>query len=531
MLRTFLICQVWAFVLFAPALGMITVPANRYLWCWSYTVLGVRFVAVAVVGLVLFGLGQLLQRLAPRRAAVWIPLAGLTTVGLILWWAFHMSASLSLASLLLQAAMIPILTIGLVQISWRRGWTLAKWQTGLGQAAMFLAPVLPIFWLTALTYPTYPQPPVPTLEQARQVPDRAGSQPTDNVYLFVFDEWPYAYSFGSDGQVLPLMPRLAAASQQMCVFRNAHSPGCHTWISMPRFIFQRTDEVVIRDSQVGFWDGQQFHPSQQLNSLFTTARDQGYRTYLVGWTVPYQSLLGSSVDYVRSLYQDQIGDGPWAQARVFYWDAAIRLFGDSVSQRLIGGHDVLTNYSFTWQNETLLDHSRAILGDARPTGQFVIFHLPAPHYPFCYCATGRRSLDVPYDITSPALQEDQLAYLDQVVGGFLDQIQAAGKAENSTVVLASDHGWRCDPRLQPYYQDDTGVGRFLTHVPLVIRFPGQKNSVSVDGLFSTNHFGRLLEAGRGENFRPDDLPELVRRENLFEPVADAEAYQRKPVVK
>src|SRR4051812_23912330 len=102
-LRAFVICQVWAFVLFAPSLGMITLPANRYFWCWSHEVLAIRLAAVAAAGLVLFGLGLLLRTLGPRGFDAVTGLAALGALGLVLWWGFPQLASDSLGGRVLQA--------------------------------------------------------------------------------------------------------------------------------------------------------------------------------------------------------------------------------------------------------------------------------------------------------------------------------------------------------------------------------------------------------------------------------------------
>lgn len=531
-LRSLILCQVWAFLLFAPALGMITLPANRYFWGWTREVLAVRFAVVTAVGLGLIALGGLLRMLTPKRFATLAGLAAAVTLVLLLWWGFQKIASDDPEGLMLQVAMLPILVIGMVQISWRRGWTLPWWKATLERVALCLAPVLPIFWLNALSYPTIPVPFTPGLAQAQQVPDRPGETPADNVYLFVFDEWPYAYSFSPEGQVLPLMPNLAAAAQTMCVFTDGHSPGCHTYASMARLICQRSEPVVVQDPDLGFWNGRDFLRAADVDNLFTQPRARGYRTYMVGWYLPYPALLGSSVDFVRAtLYYDQLGDGPGQRARAFCWDAAIQLLGEATAQRTIGGSDILHNHSVVWQNQTLLEFTQAILTDRRPSGQFAIFHLPLPHYPFCYGPEGVKPLNVGYDRWSPEGMNDQLIYLDQVIGRILDQIRAAGKEANSTVILTSDHSWRCDPRLRRYWSDEAGLGRAQTHVPLLIRFPGQTRPVLVDAPFSTVNLQRLLQAVRTGPQRLEHLPRLVREGDMYVAVPDAEALEPRPQVK
>jgi hypothetical protein len=513
--------QVWAFLLFVPFLTMITAASNRYCWCWSTTPLVLLFALVTGLGLALTLSAALLRLAAPRWFGTIAGLAALGMIAVLVWW-WLFSDETSLLRRLIYAALVLVITGGLADISWKRGWGLAAWKRLATGTTLFLAPVVPIFWIHALCLPRYPVPPIPPLEQARSIPDRSGDLPQDNIYLFVFDEWPYRLTFQKD-EVVETMPRLAEFSRQMTVFTQAHSPGCHTVMSMPRLLFQRTDPFALRGDQVGFWDGQ-FHPTLSQPSLFTAARQRGYRTYMIGWYHPYHVMLGPTVDFVCSAgYFNELGDSTDKQLRYFSWDATLRLLGLGLGGRLVGQFMVMRNQAVVWQNEMLLEYTRAVFDDPRPQGQFAVFHLPLPHWPYCYCASGVKPLHLVYSSTSEDMAREQLIYMDQVVGELLDQLKARGCWDNSTIILTSDHNWRLDPNR------DTRSADFLSHVPLLIRFPGQDRRVTIGQPFSTVHLANVLESSRASDFQPADLERLVRAQRWYEPLDQSEVYLEKPL--
>jgi len=511
--RRLLISQVWAFALCSPTLIVFTVPDNRYLLVWSLEVVSLWFVGVTGLGLGIALLDQLLCRWLPVWSGRFAVLAGLgigLLLGQVLWEELVTERSLQFIY-----GLLCLLVFGcLAEISWRRGWTFAHYQRWLAQATLFFSPLLPIFWINALCWPRYSPRPTVTPDSIRAIPSRDG-EPPDNVYIFVFDEWPFRLTL-DDGHVLPHMPNLRQAAERMCVFTEAHAPGCATCVSMPRFIYQRTDRYVMRGNVAGFWNGD-FHPTMELPSLFTTARQRGYRTAMFGWYHPYHVMLGRSADVIRSTNRyDYFGEGVGERALSYSCMTIINLLGDSLAEQTMGGSPILHNRSVVWQNETLLACAHGLLTDPRRTGQFAIIHLPLPHHPFCYCAEGVRPLNSYYDPWSEELLLDQLAYFDRVLGELFTGLQESGKLDRSLLVLTSDHNWRNDPlHAAPDLQT-------LSHVPLFIRFPGQQENVLVREPFSTNYLGRLLDAWP-PSFRPADIATVIREGQLYRPLDPTEA--------
>jgi choline-sulfatase len=103
--------------------------------------------------------------------------------------------------------------------------------------------------------------------------------------------------------------------------------------------------------------------------------------------------------------------------------------------------------------------------DARTSDRVFLFvHLYEPHRP--YTPPARFSSYAPYD--------GEIAYADEIVGQLLDHLRAANLFDQSTIVLLSDHG----EGLGDHGEEEHGMFLYdsTTHVPLIIKMPGQKRS-------------------------------------------------------
>jgi len=506
--------QVAAFFLCSPALKYLTDASNRYLFFWSAEALALWFAGVTALGLAITAAGWALRRWLPAQAGRIATLAGLGAVVLVGWSVLQ--AEVPDRSLRFIYVLFALFLLGcLVEISWRRGWSLAAYQRRLTQAALIMAPIVPIYWVNAaLFWPRLPAAPASALAAGRAVAERPPT-PADNVYIFVFDEWPHRLTM--DGAAIRAgLPNLRHLAQQSCIFTDAHAPGCHTAMSMPRIIFQRTDAFAFRGPEPGFWNGE-FQPAQTLPSLFTTAQQRGYRTSMFGWYHPYHAILGSSADVVRATGMlDYYGDGIPQRALSYAHMAVIGLLGEPLANQTVCGNTILLGRSIAWQTDELLAYTTALWDDPRPGGQFAIIHLPLPHFPFCYGADGLRALNQFYDPWSEELALGQLAYFDQVLGELLARLRASGRFARSTLVLTSDHNWRHDPAMT------ARTTSTLSLVPLVIHFPGQQMAVTIDAPFSSNHLGTLLAAARAPGFQPEQLEALLRSGSFCDEVPAAE---------
>ena len=115
--------------------------------------------------------------------------------------------------------------------------------------------------------------------------------------------------------------------------------------------------------------------------------------------------------------------------------------------------------------------------------------------------------------TAIARQYDNIARSDEWVGDVLDALDADGLAEDTIVVLWSDHGEGLPRRKRwPY---DGGI-----HVPLIVRWPGEIDGGEVDDrLVSMMDLGPTILAACGL-----DVPQYVGGRQFFGADADEREY-------
>jgi arylsulfatase A-like enzyme len=104
-----------------------------------------------------------------------------------------------------------------------------------------------------------------------------------------------------------------------------------------------------------------------------------------------------------------------------------------------------------------------------------------------------------------------LAYADLLLGAFLADAEAAGRLENTVVVVLSDHGE--DLLDHGYMNHRTGLYDSCTHVPLIVSGPGFPAGKRVDGLVDALDLAPTLLALAGAvppaGLRGRDLRDVV----------------------
>jgi hypothetical protein len=323
------------------------------------------------------------------------------------------------------------------------------------------------------------------------------------VFLFVFDEWSWLRS-SDDGQWLPGFVHARELAEQSVVFTKAVSPDRDTMQSLPRFLFQNERTLRIcagglrfegeegdrsnlpRSGPPGAWHKLDQSPFS-APSLFVPARECGYTSYVLGWYHPYHSILDGQVDCCRSYSYGAEEPGWWKQAALVLLENA-RYWTDPLSRRF--GPGLLDRRdSANWRGLGLRyrDDMLKVLADC-PAKSVAVFHVPLPHSPYVFNADGSYCgpNPDPYD-TAGYLR--QLQYVDGLVGQIVATLRAAGKFDESLVVLTSDHGWRFDGE-QRFRQ----VADWDRRVPLMVKLPGQRTGCVMDDDICTNRLLPLLEA-------------------------------------
>jgi hypothetical protein len=366
--------------------------------------------------------------------------------------------------------------------------------------SLILAPLMPILFVQMLGWPRWHE----TREPLPQVPlaKEAGTP----VFVFVFDEWSWLRST-SGGQWLPELRNVRALCQQAVVCTQAVSPHRDTQQSLPRIIYQTAETFAVRDGRTLFEESQE--PTTQFPSLFRRARQQGYRSYLLGYDHPYRHVLGAQVDCCRSYFAGDEAALPEQLAGELldnsrHWtDPLSRAYGP----RLLARWDARNWYLM---NVRYRADMLGILATC-PARSIVFCHLPTPHMPYVFNADGSyHGIDA--TASEEARQSDlegyrrQLGYVDTLVGRIVQTLGEAGKFRAALLVFTSDHGWRFDP--DPAFRQAANWDR---RVPLIVKLPRQHGGRIVDEAVLTNRLRPLFEAAFGGKTDSQELLELIRR--------------------
>jgi hypothetical protein len=515
----FLPSFVIVFLLFAPQLAALASERNRYFLFWDR----LDTLAACASCFVLSLLGLLLGAGVNRSGSAWLRdvrdqiLAGLFGLGVLanLLPIVHgrhvidfLKGHRGAATILVRIGLALVLVAWVLLLIYRRALLprLAR------IACLILSPIIPIVVVPALFWSSWSVRPDPLPDAA--APPRAGTP----VYVVVFDEW--SFLRGTEGDDFPSdLPRLRDLRARSFFFRQSRSPSRTTYLSLPELIFQSHDFPTLPNvflMRSDFPDRMKADaPDDAITpvapvghepaSLFSMAKAQNYATAMLGYYLPYRSILDGDVDLVRSYCDyprgDSFGD-KMVEVTIqnpHFWRLPVI---STVWKNLYAGV-----FSRNWVrlNQRLVDDFDAVARNA-PDRSFVFLHLPAPHAPFVYAEDG--SYRGPFPINSSMIEDIDvdvmggslddyhlnLRHLDRVLGHLVDTLRAAGRFDNALVIVTSDHSWRYDPTLSKSAPPD-----LVRHVPLLIKAPGQSDARTIDAPFDSRSLGPIIElALRGQ---------------------------------
>ena len=177
---------------------------------------------------------------------------------------------------------------------------------------------------------------------------------------------------------------------------------------------------------------------ETVNVLFNRLHDQGVRTGLVGWAVPYCHVFGSVLDQCRQLDHGIVFRRP-----------------SSLSGRMARQFQNLMPWygkqSFIEMVRESVDLSERMVADNLL--DVVWLHLPGPHLPVFYDRAARDYTMFKFDPARGYF--DNLAWVDDTLGRLRAAMEQAGVWDQTSVILTSDHSWaaailpdgRRDPRV------------------------------------------------------------------------------------
>ena len=490
--------QVAVFLFFVPYLANLHQEWTRYAYFWRTADTFSLAALIVVLGVACWGVGEAAIRTRAQAVqavarACWIlivfaGLGGVLNFAASKLWGAQLPPTGAVMAIVGGLAVAVVLADNL-----RPTWRLLHAWRRLSQVAL---PIFPVTIVSLLLRSTFPVPIEPWPEA--RPPAATGSQPMPApmpVYLFIFDEWSYVRSFEAN-RPRGEFPNLRALAEESIVCHDAHAPGPRTDMSIPRILLASTARPEVHDGVAGLSAPGGFVPAAEAATIFEPLGRQGWRTVMLGFSLPYRFWLTDSVEVCRP--------------RCYY--PRPETVGSSVGWHLLnashyiphawwqhryksGEERVLRKMCIQLLTEIREDAERVIRDEPQP---MAVIHYPLPHPPAVLNAdlTFRPVGEVGWAPRWLGQYQSNLAAHDTMIGMLVQRLREAGRYEQCLLVVTSDHSWRDDPALKGQ------TGDVLTHVPLLIKLPGRQRPRQVSERVELWRLGRFI-ASVAED-RPSD---------------------------
>ena len=311
-----------------------------------------------------------------------------------------------------------------------------------------------------------------------------------HIVWILFDELSYrqAFEHPQPGIVLPAFARVAAES---VTFSQLTPIGDQTQRVIPSlFLGQPVADVegdangnmLLRHSPDAPW--QHF---DQNASVFAAAKRQGWGTGVAGWYNPYCRILNDVLDSCYWTFSQSVAGELFSalSSRQSSWQNArdgLPLAARIELMRHKGPHNQVLREDY----ENILRAGDALIDD--PSIRLAFIHMPVPHPPGL--------------MRNPSGEHDfdylgNLVLADQAMAQFLNSLAASPAANDTVLIVSSDHSWRSllwrGAGAWTKAEERATNGGFFDQRPvLMVRFPQQTRGEQIDRPESAMVVHRLL---------------------------------------
>lgn len=478
-------------MLFADQIASFLVVRNRFYHAWDSTDAWLLILVIVILSALAIIISVVFKKLRWQRCSrIWNHLFVLAVI----------SGAMSL--LHLTNSYPRWLQIGWLAIMLGLGFSLGYPSSRLvaftKNACLIFSPLVLILCAQLLAARTWE---CPNSSQEEFAQSRSEATP---IFLFIFDGWPFPRITDDQNEFLPQYENLRRLSEQSFNFVNARSPYHFTTQSLPRIIYQTDYWFTIRDDGCVFetLDGEVV--STQFPSVFLAAQKQDYNTAMVGFFLPYQKILGDQVDYYRT-YRYEVKKETLLDRMAW---VVIGNFGHLTDPISIGINTRILNRFTSRHHYEINARTQAdiwSLIDNAPPNSLCITHWPLPHAPYIFDRDGSYSgphdgVKGKYD-AAPERQDEQLLYLDKVIGQLVDRLKTAGKFDDALLILTADHGW----------SKDIEINR---RVPLIIKVPHQNTAQRVERVACNNHISAIIASALQGRLDEQTALSLINEDRL-----------------
>ncbi len=332
--------------------------------------------------------------------------------------------------------------------------------------AVYVLARIVLLFLGIIQLPVQPE----MFHPAPASPVRAGRP---RVVWIIFDEADYRMIFDQRpaGLELPEFDRWRGESLSA---NNANSPTEATITSMPSLIlgYRISKETITNGSDLAlqFVVTNGTYLCSRQPSVFSTAREMGVNTAVVGWYLPYAKLFGKDLNYCSwrpfPVYErvraTTFGAALWRQIQALTGSLHIR-------------QDVVAMYQQSLAESTSLV-TNTFYG-------LTLLHMFPPHAPGIYLRDKNQFTARQMDTATAYF--NNLALADRTLGKLRHVLETSGEWDTTWFIVSADHSWR-------YSREYDGQHDY--RVPFLVNPPGSNGPAVYPQPFNTVATRGLIEA-------------------------------------
>lgn len=332
--------------------------------------------------------------------------------------------------------------------------------------------------------------------------------PRPNVFIIILDALS-ARDMALYGYSLQTAPNLSRIAHHWTVYENAHACGTGTLSSMPCIL---TGRYAYTDQWSRYGELTHSAASPHWISLPDVLRAHGYHTVyasgggysaaLYGFHHDFDRILSVGKDYYLSTDLGSLASPLYFAFMTYLVPHSVPMFEvPRLSLPMIGGPLAIEEPLYRHAADYFRSWSRS--ADGQPI--FAYMHMLRPHRPyvaneftgqFLPVSEGLIGLDSQSAFQDRKYQPDEqeivdklrLRYnenilkADQSIADLIQAIQEAGLYDNALIIVTGDHGTNFSSGYYGYYTPVLSAAEH--HVPLLVKYPFQKEGRRISGLAS-----------------------------------------------
>ena len=484
----------------------------------SYRIAAIEYVAavicVIILALVFWTLALLAKKIRHPAGLVFGRLVFLGILALVVWSSHHVIwPDRFMLNIFMQAGkgwlvvFVLLLTSLCIYAFIRYQQFVMRTATGL--VCIFLPFVIITFGQSGWRYANFNSATVSTAVTSSQIHIPASNKIQKNkkrILILLFDEMDQHLAFSERPETVKL-PELDRFRKEAISADNAFPPADHTMQSIPAVFIGKLVAASELDTSGKMMI--KTHGSKErvnitnLDTIFSTARELGFQSAVLGDILPYNEILKKHVNYILPTIQDKSkrytniikAIREQFQTTLCYMiPYAVRL---NLPERLKTVEDRKLDIDFYLSN---LNHAKELAENSQI--DLIFMHSALPHTPFIY----DRFKDE-FSTNGKSTYLDNLELADRTFGELRSTMEKEGTWDSTVVLVTSDHWWR---------NSIVYIGKSDHRVPFILKLPGQKKQVVFDHPFNTILIHDLVIALlKGELSKPDDVTEWLDKHKTF----------------